>query len=380
MTWPFQAVGASETAPSYARDNMDDRPPLRAITKQQPQQLSAAPPPPALSAWSWAVADARSGRVLFERRAREAMHVASLTKVVTALVVLGLDGAALDELVVVSEAAARTKSGTHAELRAGDVLCVRELLYALLLPSGNDAAVALAEHFGARFEPPADGRALCKGLHYAGRWSAASAVGRFVAEMNRCVAALGCRHTVFVNPHGMVNEVSRSTARDVLRFTRGAMEKPFFRTVVGTARFRCSARSRDEDGSGAAAPREFEWANTNECLHSPQFRFEGCKTGWVPLGRRIHGCLVTCVRPALAPGSAPPGTDKAAPRLLVVTLGSEGKAQRFEDMHCLVDWAFRQLGATDSADYDAPAKAPRKMLEQEELPKITAPGASRSRG
>ena len=100
----------------------------------------------------------------------------------------------------------------------------------------------------------------------------------------------------------------------------------------------------------------------------------------MPLGRRIHGCLVTCVRPALAPGSAPPGTDKAAPRLLVVTLGSEGKAQRFEDMHCLVDWAFRQLGATGSTDYDAPAKAPRKMLEQEELPKITAPGASRLRG
>ena len=91
---------------------MDDRPPLRAITKQ-PQQLGAAPPP-ALSAPSWAVADARSGRVLFERRARDATHVASLTKVATALVVLGLDGAALDEPVAVSEAAARTKSGTHA--------------------------------------------------------------------------------------------------------------------------------------------------------------------------------------------------------------------------------------------------------------------------
>lgn len=80
------------------------------------------------------------------------LQPASMTKILTALVVARQcpDDAAWDELVQVSPAAAACKSGTHAGLRARDKVSVRDLMYGLMLPSGNDAAIALAEHFGPR--------------------------------------------------------------------------------------------------------------------------------------------------------------------------------------------------------------------------------------
>jgi len=124
--------------------------------------------PPHVTAKSWAVADGKTGSVLWGSAEAEPRPMASTTKVMTAWLVLRLadpDPKALDETVTFSERAAKTP-GSSSRLRAGERLSARELLYGLLLPSGNDAAVALAEHFGPRL---GDG----------------DPVRAFVAEMNR---------------------------------------------------------------------------------------------------------------------------------------------------------------------------------------------------
>eukprot|EP00500_Bicosoecida_sp_ms1_P007220 CAMPEP_0203824170 /NCGR_PEP_ID=MMETSP0115-20131106/51151_1 /ASSEMBLY_ACC=CAM_ASM_000227 /TAXON_ID=33651 /ORGANISM="Bicosoecid sp, Strain ms1" /LENGTH=236 /DNA_ID=CAMNT_0050733209 /DNA_START=201 /DNA_END=908 /DNA_ORIENTATION=- len=109
-------------------------------------------PVPSVSAKAWAVLDAATGRVVWGSQHNEARRIASLTKIVTASVVVDIakdDPGVLHEIVDVSAFAART-IGTSARLRAGDRVAVKDLLHGLMLPSGNDAAQALSEHFGRR--------------------------------------------------------------------------------------------------------------------------------------------------------------------------------------------------------------------------------------
>ncbi|KAJ1472654.1 beta-lactamase/transpeptidase-like protein [Baffinella frigidus] len=134
-------------------------------------------------------------------------------------------------------------SGTNAKLRAGEEYTVRELLYALMLPSGNDAAIALAEFFGPFLEPSATARAaeVCapppagpEGAPHV--WPHEHPISRFVAEMNRCVSRLGLfcpatPSTCLVSPHGMANDANLSCAADIVAFTAAAMRYTFFQKV-----------------------------------------------------------------------------------------------------------------------------------------------------
>ena len=152
--------------------------------------------PPFVNAKAWAVADVKTGQLLGGANYDTPMPVASTTKIMTALVVLKLaekDESVLAETVRMSRFAGTT-GGSSARLRPGDRVAVHDLLYGLLLPSGNDAANAIAEHFGPRLQKP--------GKQDAVPWSARSA-GRskewvnFVAEMNRHARALGLKNTRF---------------------------------------------------------------------------------------------------------------------------------------------------------------------------------------
>jgi D-alanyl-D-alanine carboxypeptidase len=157
----------------------------------------------------------------------------------------GLSAAGLlrTRLTVTAHAAGVT-GGTVAKLSAGEVFSVWDMLHGMMLPSGNDAATALAEHYGPHCAPEAEetwepfGRAA----HYAcGHWDRTHPVSRFVAEMNRAAAALGMRHTRFSNPHGLVHVRDHSTAGDVLRLIAAGMADRRFRQVVGTAKYACEA-------------------------------------------------------------------------------------------------------------------------------------------
>ncbi len=143
------------------------------------EDLSAPPP---VTAWSWAIADADTGEILWHHLGDEPRKTASTTKMMCAHLVLQMaarDPKVLDERVTFSPLADKTV-GSTADIQAGETVTVLDALYGLMLPSGNDAGNALAEHFNARCEPP-DETMLAFGLANPVLQSRV----RFIAEMNR---------------------------------------------------------------------------------------------------------------------------------------------------------------------------------------------------
>jgi D-alanyl-D-alanine carboxypeptidase len=204
---------------------------------------------PEVAARAWAVADLRSGEYLAGEGASKELPIASTTKIMAALVVL--EEADLDEEIEISKNAASyaTPAYSNVGLLPGDTLSVRELLMAALISSGDDAAYALAEHVGG------GGKA---------------GVGRFVGEMNERARASGLKHTYFENPIGFDARGHYSSARDLARAARLAMQNPEFRKVVST-----------EYATIDTPYREIPLTSTNDLLfiYGPA---TGIKTGTTP--------------------------------------------------------------------------------------------------
>lgn len=161
---------------------------------------------PQVQARAAVLMDAETGQVLFAKNAHKPLPPASITKVMTALVVL--ERCDLDAVVKASPRAVNTKPSSM-NLRVGEAVKVRDLLYALMLRSANDAAVALAEH-------------------------TTGSVEAFAQLMNENAKELGAKRTHFVNPHGLHDPRHLSTAYDLACITRHAMENETFRTIVKT--------------------------------------------------------------------------------------------------------------------------------------------------
>lgn len=159
-----------------------------------------------VSAASAILVDAVTGEVLFEQNADEPRPPASITKILTALVIL--ERGHLEETVIVSPQAASV-GGYRLGLRRGQRISLRDLLAALLIRSANDAAMAAAEHVG-------------RGM------------AGFVALMNAKAQELGMHHSHFENPHGLDEPGHYTTARDMGLLTRVAMEHPSFARLVRT--------------------------------------------------------------------------------------------------------------------------------------------------
>jgi serine-type D-Ala-D-Ala carboxypeptidase (penicillin-binding protein 5/6) len=202
---------------------------------------------PGVAARAWTVTDLRSGEYLAGENVSKKLPIASTTKIMSALVVL--KRANLDEEVTVSEDAAAyaTPAYSNVGLLPGDTLSVRELLMATLISSGDDAAYALAEHVGGE-----------------------AGVNRFVEEMNREAKALGLRDTHFENPVGFDARGHYSSAHDLAKMARVAMQDPEFRNIVST-----------EYATIYTPYREITLATTNELLFS-YGPATGIKTGTTP--------------------------------------------------------------------------------------------------
>ncbi len=160
----------------------------------------------ALSAGSAVLIDASDGTVLFEKNAHERRGMASTTKIMTALVVA--DTLPPDRVVAIPKEAVNTE-GSSVYLTEGELLSVRELLYALLLSSANDAAVALAI-------------------------AAAGSVEAFAERMNGYAATLGLCNTHFTNPHGLNDENHYTTAYELAVITREAMKNESLREIFAS--------------------------------------------------------------------------------------------------------------------------------------------------
>ena len=273
--------------------------------------------PPIVTARSWLIASADRGEVLASHLPDEPSKAASTTKMMCAFVVLKLaetHPAVLDEWITISELADST-AGSTADLQAGEQVQVRDGLYALLLPSGNDMGNAFAEHFHPRLLPPGEETPTDA------QTDASSTRRNFVAEMNRTARQLGMTNTVYRISYGDggTSEDRTTTARDLLTLARAAREIPLFREVVACPKK--IARIRLPDGS----EREAVWQNTNLLLELGGY--DGIKTGTTPSAGR---CLVAS------------GTH-AGHSLIVITLGSTSDEGRFADSRNLFRWAWQRL-------------------------------------
>lgn len=229
-----------------------------------------------VSATAAVLMDADMGQVLYEKNGDRQMLIASTTKIMTALVVL--EHAAPDDVITVTPN--HMAEGSSMYLRAGETVRVEELLYGLLLCSGNDAALALTE---------------CAG-----------GLTPFVALMNEKAAALGMAHTSFANPNGLDADGHYSTARDMAVLAAAAVENPTFRRI-------CSSRSV------TIGQRTME--NHNRLLR----QMEGCvglKTGYTRAAGRT---LVSCA-------------ERDGCRLVAVTLQD---GNDWADHAALYDYGFR---------------------------------------
>lgn len=229
-----------------------------------------------VSATAAVLMDADMGQVLYKKNGDRQMLIASTTKIMTALVVL--EHAAPDDVITVTPD--HMAEGSSMYLRAGETVRVEELLYGLLLCSGNDAALALTE---------------CAG-----------GLTPFVALMNEKAAALGMAHTSFANPNGLDADGHYSTARDMAVLAAAAVENPTFRRI-------CSSRSV------TIGQRTME--NHNRLLR----QVEGCvglKTGYTQAAGRT---LVSC-------------TERDGCRLVAVTLQD---GNDWADHAALYDYGFR---------------------------------------
>jgi len=246
--------------------------------------------PPELTARTWILYDATAGVVLASRDANDERAMASVTKIMTALV--AIENADLDERVRVS---ARAAGVGEAEigLYAGERWTVRELLAAVMVRSANDAAMALAEHVG-------------------------GSVKGFATMMNEKAAALGLEHTNFVNPHGLDAPNHYTTAADLVVMAEAALAHPYLEQLSRTklVTFRATPEGVNRK------------AQTTNKLLGVYPGIVGLKTGFTSRAALV---LVGV-------------TDINGRRLISVVMGSRG---HFDDTKDLVDYGIRTTTLRD---------------------------------
>lgn len=221
------------------------------------------------------VLERKNKEILYEKNSEKLTAMASTTKIMTAIIIV--ENEDLTETVTISKKAAGT-GGSRLGLKYNDKITVKDLLYGLMLRSGNDAAIALAEHLSGNVES-------------------------FVNKMNLKAKELKFKTTNFVTPHGLDNERHYINARELALLTDYALRNDIFKKIVGT-------KSIDIKINGV----EKKIVNTNELLGNYEGVY-GVKTGFTNKAGR---CLVTSIKIN--------GLD-----LVIVVLGADTKKDRTKD-------------------------------------------------
>lgn len=242
-----------------------------------------SPKRPAVTCYAAVLMEWQTGTLLYDKNAFTRMHPASVTKMMTAL--LALENGRLEDQITVSEEAA-SQPGSSMHLRAGDVFSLEDLLYGLMLNSGNDAAWAIAEHIGGTAE-------------------------RFFDMMNGRAKEIGAINTSFRNPHGLTDPNHYTTAFDLALTARVCLKHPFFKHLVGT---------KEKDVIDARGETEVRLGNTNRLLWM-YLGADGVKTGTTESAGQ---CLVA-------------SATRGDTRLLSVVLDSHN---RWQDSAALLDYGF----------------------------------------
>ena len=228
--------------------------------------------------------DRTTKKVMWGKNENDKRAMASTTKIMTAIVVL--ENSNLTDVVTISKKAAGT-GGSRLKIKAGDKITVNDLLYGLMLKSGNDAAVALAQHVGGSVEG-------------------------FAELMNKKALELGLTNSHFVTPHGLDSKEHYTTAYELALLTDYALSNPKFASVVKTKTYNISINGTTRTIS-----------NTNELLGN-LYGVDGVKTGFTGNAMR---CLVT-------------SCSRDGHQIITVVLGADTKKDRTIDSKKLIEYAF----------------------------------------
>lgn len=255
------------------------------------------------------VMDAENGQMLFDKNAAERMYPASTTKIMTAL--LALEKSSLEEMVTITKRAAEI-GGTRVGLQPGEQIKMEHLLYILMLSSANDAAVAIAEHVGGSVE-------------------------EFAVLMNSRAREMKTQDTNFVNPHGMPDENHYTSARDLAKISRQAMQNSKFRQIVQTVNYKVERKKNMEPEVLQQVEKleriygsvQEDFYNHNKLLTSTYYGYKnsnGIKTGYtVDAGQ----CIVASVK-------------RKGREMIAVVLNSQG-TNIYTDAAMLLDYGFKNF-------------------------------------
>ncbi|MFD2630730.1 D-alanyl-D-alanine carboxypeptidase family protein [Oceanobacillus kapialis] len=238
---------------------------------------------PGVSANNAILIEQSTGRVLFEKGAHEKQSIASITKIMTAII--AIESGKMQEMATASRNAIHTE-GSSIYLEQGEKMSVEDLVYGLMLRSGNDAAVAIGEHVGGSEEG-------------------------FVHLMNEKAKWLGMTNSHFDNPHGLDSDTHYSSAYDMAILMQYAMENETFQKITGSTSYLSTNRS-------------YSWQNKNKLL--TQF-YEYCTGGKTGFTKKTGRTLVS-------------SAEKGQMKLIAVTLNAPDD---WRDHIGMFEWGFENF-------------------------------------
>ncbi len=241
------------------------------------------------------VIDYETGRVLYEKNATQKMKMASLTKIMTSILLV--EHCPLNEMIEVPKGVVNI-GGTTVGLKAGDTVSANSLLYGMLLPSGNDCAYTAGIHLGGSVEG-------------------------FAQMMNEKAQELGLTDTHFANPHGLDDENHYTTALSMAKIARYALNNKTLNEIVKTKQATINFGSFTKTLN-----------NTNALLNSYEFA-DGIKTGFTNGANR---CLAA-------------SATKDGKRFIAIVLGAQTTQIRFQEAKLLLEECFNRYTMTDISSY-----------------------------
>lgn len=290
-------VHSARTSPRVpaVSSKLDDAP--ARLSFGQMAGLHGTPDPLDLRSSVALVVDKETDQILFSKNPEAVLPIASITKLMTALVVVEA-GLPLDEPLTISQADVDTEKGSRSRLQVGTTLTRGQMLHLALMSSENRAAHALGRHFP-------------------------GGMVAFVEAMNRKASALGMHRTRYVEPTGLSSS-NQSSAMDLSVLVKAASEHQLIREL-----------STSSDARVAVGRRELEFRNTNGLIRNPGWDIGLQKTGYISEAGR---CLVM-------------QAQLAGRQLIMVLLDSAGRYSRMGDAERLRSWVSASLPAASSAHW-----------------------------
>jgi len=290
-------------------------------------------PPKDITSKSWVLYNVHTNQIISGKKHHNSREIASLTKIMTCYIAISLSNRFslnLSEFTIKITRFSSTMIGTSADLLEGDQLRLIDLLHALMLPSGNDAAYAIAESFGCLLYYDINNKTRLSEISQNHLISVTNELINivdplryFLNEMNRTAKELKLYNTSFANPHGLMNRNNKSTASDVAKLACIALKNAIFLQIVNKKLYECTIKN-----DKYLKNRKKTWFNTNKMLDKG---YIGIKTG---ITDAAGPCLVTSLKLNQ--------NDKEIWAICVI-LGCRNMEKRWEECEELLKFGIKQI-------------------------------------